>query len=216
MSDLVVHGIPGSPFLRAVMAVLEEKSATYRFQPVTPGDHRSEAYRAMHPFARVPVIQHGDFTLYETQAILRYLDATFSDPPLQPTDPRRAARMDQLMGISDWYFFPKVAGPIVFQRVIGPVLMGMKTDEAVVAAAVPDAALCIATITDLLGDQPFLTGDTFSLADLHLYPQLFLFGLTPEGRSLMDDTPLADWMSRMAPRPCFQATLPPPELRDPV
>ena len=216
MTELVVHGIPGSPFLRAVMALLEEKGASYRFQPVAPGDHRSEDYRAMHPFARVPVIQHGDFTLYETQAILRYLDAVLPGAKHQPTDPRAAARMDQLMGISDWYFFPKVAGPIVFQRVIGPALMGMKTDEAVVAAAVPDAALCIATIKDLLGGQTFLTGDSISLADLHLYPQLFLFGLTPEGRSLMDSTPLAAWMSRMAARPSFQTTLPPPGLRDPV
>ncbi len=216
MSELVVHGIPGSPFLRAVMALLEEKGAAYRFQAVAPGGQRSEAYRAMHPFTRVPVIQHGDFTLYETQAILRYFDAVFPGPTLQPENPRRAARMDQLMGISDWYFFPKVASPIVFQRVIGPALMGMTADEAVVAAAVPDAALCITTIKDILGDQAFLTGDSFTLADLHLYPQLFLFGLTPEGRNLIDGTLMATWMDRMAQRPSFQTTLPPPGLRDPV
>ncbi len=216
MSELVVHGIPGSPFLRAVMALLEEKSAAYRLQPLGSGGQRTEAYRAMHPFARVPVIQHGDFTLYETQAILRYLDNLFPTPALQPVDLRRAARMDQLMGISDWYFFPKVAGPIVFQRVVGPAIMGMVADEAVVAAAVPDAALCTATIADLLGDQTFLTGDTFSLADVHLYPQLFLFGLTPEGRNLLDGSPLRAWMDRMAARPCFQTTLPPPGMRDAV
>ena len=216
MSEFIVHGIPGSPFMRAVLATLEEKGAAYRTQPVAPGEHRGDAYRRMHPFSRIPVVQHGDFTLYETQAILRYVDAVCDGPALQPADPRAAARMNQLMGINDWYFFPQVGVPVIFQRVVGPVIAGMKPDEAMIAAAQPNAANCVRVINEMLGDQPFLTGDALSLADLQLFPQLDYFGQCPEGRALMGGTALDGWLKRMAARPSLRATLPPEPLRHAV
>ena len=216
MSEFIVHGIPGSPFMRAVTAALEEKSAPYRVQTYGPGDFRSEAYRKLHPFTRIPVIQQGDFTLYETQAILRYIDAVCDGPALQPKDPKAAARMNQLMGINDWYFFPQVGIPVVFQRVVGPVIAGVKPDEAVIAAAQPNAANCIRVINEILGDQTFLTGESLSLADLLLFPQLEYFGQCPEGRALIGGTKLGDWLQRMAARPSMQATLPPEPLRQAV
>src|SRR5712664_1206738 len=105
MSEFVVHTIPGSPFARAVFATLEEKSAPYRIAPVAPGSHKSPEHLARHPFGRVPVLEHDGLVLYETAAILRYLDRVLPDPRLTPADARRAARMDQLMNINDWYLF---------------------------------------------------------------------------------------------------------------
>lgn len=216
MSEFVVHGIPGSPFLRAALMALEEKRASYRFSPIAPGEHRGEAYRRLHPFRRIPVIQHGDFTLYETQAILRYVDAVCPGAALQPTDARAAARMNQLMGINDWYFFPQVGVPVVFQRLIGPVLLGQAADEGIVAAAQPNAANCARVLNDFLGDQTYLTGDELSLADLQLFPHLDYFGQTPEGRALMGGTKLDAWLETMGARPSAQATLPPEPLRQAV
>lgn len=86
MSDIVVYGVPGSPFLRAVQMGLEEKKAVYRLQVMGAGDSKSEAYLKKHPFGRVPAFEHGNFGLYETQAILRYLDDIFPEPPLKPRD----------------------------------------------------------------------------------------------------------------------------------
>ena len=216
MSEFIVHGIPGSPFLRAALAALEEKSASYEMRPVVPGEHRGEAYRRLHPFSRIPVMQHGDFTLYETQAILRYVDAVCPGPALQPTDPKRAARMNQICGISDWYFFPQVGVPVVFQRIVGPILLGQPADEAVVAAAQPNAANCVRVLEDLLGDQPFLTGDSLTIADLLLFPHMAYFSQTPEGRALLGGTKLNGWVQRMAERPSSQATQPPEPLRQAV
>ena len=216
MSEFIVHGIPGSPFMRAVLATLEEKGAPYRLQALNMGEARGEAYRRLHPFSRIPAVQHGDFTLYETQAILRYVDAVCDGPALQPKDPRAAARMNQLMGINDWYFFPQVGVPVVFQRIVGPVIMGMKPDEAVIAAAQPNAANCIRVLNEMLGDQAFLTGEALSLADLQLFPQLDYFGQCPEGRALIGGTKLEAWLQRMAARPSMQATLPPEPLRQAV
>jgi glutathione S-transferase len=213
MSDITVYGVPGSPFLRAVQVGLEEKHVPYRLSAMAPGEHKSEAYLSKHPFGRIPAFQHGDFNLYETQAILRYLEDIFPDPPLVPADPRAAARMNQIIGINDWYFFPKAAVVIVFQRIIGPVFRGLTADEGVIAEAMPMARTCIAELDRLLGGQPFLAGDVLSIADVMLAPQLDFLAETPEGKSLIDGTRLKPWLERMNARPSMQATLRPEALR---
>ncbi len=58
MSTFVVHSVPGSPFGRSVLATLEEKRAAYRLAPVAPGTLKSAAHLALHPFGRVPVLEH--------------------------------------------------------------------------------------------------------------------------------------------------------------
>ena len=213
MSDIVVHGVPGSPFLRAVQMGLEEKRIPYRVKAMGRGDSKSEAYLKKHPFGRVPLFEHGDFTHYETQAILRYIDAEFPEPPLQPRDHRSAARMNQIIGINDWYFFPKVAAVVVFQRIIGPALLGIATDEAAIEAAIPMGRTCVAELDRLLGTHPFLAGEAISLADLILAPQLDFFAETPEGKSLLAETELRRWLDRMNERPSMKATLRPDYLR---
>ena len=81
MSDFIIHGHPASPFLRSVCLGLAEKGAPYRIQEMAVGDMRGEAHRRLHPFGRIPILQHGEYYLYETQAILRYIDAVMPTPP---------------------------------------------------------------------------------------------------------------------------------------
>jgi len=213
MSEIVIHGVPGSPFLRAVLATLEEKRQPYRVRAMAPGEAKSPEYLALHPFGRVPAFEHGDFRLYETQAIVRYIDAVFPAPALQPSDPRAAARMNQIIGINDWYLFPEIARVIVFQRIVGPALLGLEPNEAAIAAAAPKLPTCIGALARLLGDHAFLAGDQLSLADLILAPQLDYLAATPEGRAAMRGTALSAWLERMVARPSMQATLPPDKLR---
>ena len=213
MSDIVVYGVPGSPFVRSVQMGLEEKGVAYRLQAIGPHELKGEAHLARHPFGRVPAFEHGDFRLYETQAILRYLDDVFPEPRFVPADPRAAARMNQIIGINDWYFFPKVAAVVVFQRIVGPALLGMSTDETAVAGAQPLARTCIAELDRLLGSQRFLAGDQVSIADLMLAPQVDFLAATPEGKALLDGTGLKAWLARMNARPSMLATLRPEPLR---
>jgi glutathione S-transferase len=213
MEEIVAYGIPGSPFLRAVQLGLEEKQAPYRLEAMAPGAQKSPEALARHPFARVPVIEHGDFRLYETQAILRYLDALLPDPPLQPTEARAIGRMNQIVGINDWYLFPKVGAVIVFNRVIGPMLLGITPDEAAIESAMPIARICIAELERLLGHAPFLAGDRLSIADLIVAPQLDFLHVTPEGRDLLAGTALAAWLARMNERPSMQRTQRPGPLQ---
>ncbi|TMJ48494.1 MAG: glutathione S-transferase family protein [Alphaproteobacteria bacterium] len=199
--------MPGSPFGRAVLAALVEKGAPYRLAPVAPGALKSPEHLARHPFGRVPVLEHDGFLLYETQAILRYLDRVLPQPALTPSDPKRAARMDQVMNVNDWYLFHNVANVIVFHRVIGPRVMGLVPDEAAIAAAMPKALTVFNELAHLLGEKPYFAGDSLSLADLMLAPAVEFFAMIPEWSSLgAPHANLMAWLTRMQERPSMTAT----------
>lgn len=207
MSPFIVHAIPGSPFSRSVMAALEEKGADWRLAALQPGAARQDPHLSRHPFGRIPVLEHDGFTLYETQAILRYLERVLPDPPLTPTEAREAARMDQVMNINDWYLFQGCGNIIAFQRVVRPQLLGQPTDEAAVREAMPRGHLVFGELSRLLGDQHWFGGDLISLADLMVAPHLDIFARTPEWSELTAGRGnLVDWLARAEQRPSLQAT----------
>jgi glutathione S-transferase len=207
MSSFTVHSIPGSPFGRAVLATLTEKNAAFRFVAVEPRSLKSESHLCIHPFGRVPVLEHDGFRLYETQAILRYLDRVLPSPALTPADAKVAARMDQLLGISDWYLFQGVANVIGFQRVVCPRVLGMPPDETVIADAVPRAHVVFAELSRLLGGNPYLTGAQVSLADMVIASQMDFLAQTPEWAPLTAGrSNLPAWFARVSARKSFQAT----------
>jgi glutathione S-transferase len=205
MSPMIVHGVPGSPFMRAVLISLIEKGAPHRLSRIGLGGQRTPEYLARHPFGRIPVIEHDGFGLYETQAILRYVDQVFDGPALTPADARQAARMNQIMGIIDWYSFPTMGMGIGFNRIVAP-KFGMPVSEEKIAAALPAARVCTDALEGLLGDQPFMVGETFSLADIHAGAHVDFFADTPEGADMLAGTRLLGWMERMRARPSFVAT----------
>jgi glutathione S-transferase len=203
-NPFIVHTIPGSPFGRAVLATLEEKGADYDLRRVAM---RTPEHLALHPFARIPILQQGDFRLYETQAILRYLDRVLAAPPLTPAEPRAAARMDQMMNVSDWYLFQGVSNVIGFQRVVGPRLMGLTPDEAAIAAAMPRAHQVFDQLARELGDAPYFVGEVVSLADFLLAGQIDFFRAIPEWEPLAGrHANLGAWLDRMNARPSMIAT----------
>ena len=207
MSQFIVHSIPGSPYGRAVLATLIEKGVGHRLSPVAPGTFRAEPHISRHPFGRVPVLEHDGFMLYETQAIVRYLDRVASGPALTPTDPKAVARMDQVMNICDWYLFQGVGNVIGFQRVVGPRLLGLQTDESAIAQAMPKAHAVFGELSRLLGDNSYFTGDRLTLADLMIGPQIDFFVQMPEWAPLTADTPnLVAWLARMNERACMKQT----------
>lgn len=207
MQELVVHSIPGSPFGLAVLVALEEKNARYRLIAVAPGSLHTPEHLSRHPFGRIPALEQGTFRLYETQAILRYLDRILPQPALTPSDPRSAARMDQLMNINDWYLFQGVASVIGFQRIVGPRLMGLATDEAAIAASMPKAHSVFSELARQLDVKPFFVGESASLADVMLAPQLDFLRDAPEWDPLTSGREnLREWLDRMNNRPSMAAT----------
>lgn len=207
MAAFIVHSIPGSPYGRAVLATLEEKGAAYRLAAVAPGTSKSEPHLARHPFGRVPVLEHDGYLIYETQAILRYLDRVLPQPSLTPSDPQAAGLMDQLMNICDWYLMQGVSNVIAFQRIVGPQLLGLTPDEAVIAEAMPRAHVVFKELSRLLGNKSFLADEQMTLADMLLAPHLDFLAQTPEWAPLAAANPnLPAWLQRMNARASLRAT----------
>jgi len=114
--------------------------------------------------------------------------------------------MNQLIGITDWYVMPHVGAGITFPRLVAP-KFGLPTDEDKIAASIVPATVCLAEITRLLGDQPFLAGDALSIADLMLAPQMAMFSEVSEGVRLLAPHPkLSAWIARMTARPSMVNT----------
>jgi glutathione S-transferase len=207
MTDpFIVYGIPGSPYVRKVLLGLEEKNLPWRLSPLGFGDHKQPAHLERHPFGRMPVVDHGNFRLYETQAILRYLDRLAPEPRLTPSDPQKEARMNQICGIVDWYVIHDVSSPITFARVVAP-KFGLPVDEERLQAAIPRAEICMAELSRLLGEQDYMAGSQISIADLMVASHLDYFAETEEAKPMFARHPnLGRWLDRMRARPSMQAT----------
>jgi glutathione S-transferase len=208
MAETILYGTPGSPYVRSAQLALEEKSATYEFAAVPFGTWGQMPHVERHPFGRVPAFEHQGFTLYETQAIMRYADAAFPGERLQPTDPRQAARMNQIIGVVDCYVFPNISIGISFQRLIAK-KVGMTPDEAKVEASLPKARVCLDALDKLKGDNRYLAGNELSLADLMLAPHYYYLSLTAEGRDLLGPNEgLRRWWQEIEGRESIRKTQP--------
>jgi glutathione S-transferase len=212
MVPVIVFGFYRSTYVKIVRLVLAEKGVAYEFHD-TANEMYAPAHLARHPFGRVPVLRHGDFTLYETSAIAVYADEVFAGPKLTPDDPRKRARMNQWIGNLNAYFYPWMIYHVVHERLVYPEL-GIAGSDAIVARALPHARQALEVMERELADgRPFIVGDALTLADFFLLPTLFAFGLTPEGKELLPRFPaVRAWDERMDALPTvvrFNAALPP-------
>ena len=209
MGRPIVYGPAGSTYVWSTRMALAEKGVAHELVEVGFGQHREEPHLSRHPFAKVPAFEHDGFKLYETQAILRYIDEGFPVAPLQSTDLHQFSRMNQIIGIVDAYACPSIAAGILFNRMLAP-RFGLPVDEAAITAALPRARLCVAEISRLMGDDPYLAGERVSLADLMVIPLFYYFGRLPEGEAPLAGHPnIRPWMRRMEERQSFQVTKPP-------
>ena len=205
---LVLHGYRYSVYNRIARLALTEKSLPYERIEVNPfAPDVPESYRALHPFGRVPALVHDGFALYETGAITRYIDRAFPGPPLQPTDPRALARMDQVISIVDAYgYWPMVRQVFALRVFRGRT--GQPVDEAEISRGLAAAPKVLAALEPLVGEE-------LTLADLHLGAMVAYFVLAPEGATLLRHYPkLTRWWERVSARPSFAETdpgLPSPE-----
>ncbi len=83
--------------------VLEEKGLDYQVETVRPGDvwKKVPEVLAKHPLGKVPWIEDGDFTLYDSTVINEYLNEKTPDNPLLPADPLQRARARALENYGD-------------------------------------------------------------------------------------------------------------------
>lgn len=167
-----------------------------------------KAYLELHPFGKVPALVHDGFALYETAAIVRYVDRAFPGPALQPADPRALARMDQIMAVVDAYAYWPLVRQVFAQRIMRPRL-GQPADEKDIAKGLAAAPKVLAALEKLASPQGCLVGPAVSLADFHLGAMIAYFGQAPEGAAALASYPrLAAWWSAISNRPSLAATDP--------
>jgi glutathione S-transferase len=103
MAHPIVYGPAFSSYVWSARLALAEKGVTHELVDVPFGAHREEPHLSRQPFAKIPAFEHDGFVLYETQAIMRYVDERFAGTPLQPEDVHQWSRMNQIIGIVDAY-----------------------------------------------------------------------------------------------------------------
>ncbi len=206
---LLLHGYRYSVYVRIARLVLAEKGVAYERVEVNPfaADVPGE-YLALHPFGRVPALVHDDFALYETGAIIRYVDRAFPGPALQPTDPKRLARMDQIVGVVDSYAYWPLVRQVFVHDVMRPHL-GMAGDPQELQKGLDASARTLDALETLAAPEPWLTGPDLSLADLHLGAMIAYFAQSPRGAALLAERPrLSVWWQRLKERPSVAASDP--------
>ncbi|RED47672.1 glutathione S-transferase family protein [Aestuariispira insulae] len=197
--EILFYGAGYSVYSRIVEMVLLEKGLSYQqvsvdiFSP----EKIPAGYAEIHPFNRIPAIDHDGFKLFETGAITRYLDRLTEDPSLTPTDHKRASRMDQVIAIIDSYAYRTLVWDIYVEQ------MERETpDLEKITPAIQQAHKCLAQLTKIKNGKSFLAGTYApSLADFHAYPVLAYLAKAPEGKNILASYPeLQNWIQLMQSR----------------
>jgi hypothetical protein len=102
MPEVILFGFPRSVYVQMAGIVLTHKEVAHAFHDLET-EMNTPSHIALHPFERVPILQHGDFVVYETAAIVGYIDDAFDGPKLTPADPRQRARMNQWISAVNGY-----------------------------------------------------------------------------------------------------------------
>lgn len=184
-----LYGMKLSPFV--MRPVLTARAKGHELEPESfEGGIKCEAYMALTPTAKMPLLVDGDFCLPESQAIAEYLDATLPGPALMPTDPKAAARVRLIIRFADLNIVPHLGG----------LFRGRDNPEGVgpAMAGIAEGLGFIEHFRD--ADDEFAVGDSFSQADAALIPLFFFldaFDGTMRTGALVTARPgLATWWAR--------------------
>jgi glutathione S-transferase len=159
-------------------------------------------YRAINPTGLVPTLQEGDFTLWESNAILRYLGQVHAaGSALWPAEPHRRANIDRWMD----------AQQTLLNRPMSTVFWGLvrtaadKRDLKAIAAAIEETARAWRMIEARLGDQDYIAGADFTLCDIpwgvHAHRW---FGMDYQGLVRPEMPALLAWYGRLCQRAPYQ------------
>ncbi|WP_394847334.1 glutathione S-transferase N-terminal domain-containing protein [Pendulispora brunnea] len=204
-----VYGTDTSACTHKVLTVLEEKGhqAELVFVSVIRGHDKSPEHRKRQPFGEIPVLEDDGFLIYESRAIMRYLDRRLPGPSLTPSDIRAYGLMEQWISVEQSY----VSGPVWTLVRGGPVyeiirrspavdLLPPPPNEAEAAQARGELARAFDIVERTLAAQEYLAGDAFSLAEISWMPYLqYLFA--SHGGHLVTERPnMAAWWQRISTR----------------
>lgn len=161
-------------------------------------------FKRKNPNGLTPVLEDGDFLLWESGAIMQYLCAHVPGNTLYPGETKARARVDQWLYWNARHW-DTALDTMLIERLIKP-LEGNEGDEEVAARAEADGAMRAQVLDDHLADKAFVTGADFTLADIALAS---LLAYHPLCRLPINDRPnILAWYERVQSQPCWQATEP--------
>jgi glutathione S-transferase len=162
------------------------------------GKNREPPYLAMNPNGLVPTLEDGDFLLWESNSIVRYLAAKYGAGTLEPADLQARARASSWM---DWQL--TVAHPP-----LTPVFWGLirtppeKRDHAAIEAGKVKCMAAMKILDAQLAKSAYVVGDTLSMGDIPVALMAYRFRrLVPEREGLDN---LERWFATIEQRPAFK------------
>jgi glutathione S-transferase len=200
-----IFGNPISTCTRRVTATLHEKQAKFDFVTIdfAKGEHKGPENLARQPFGQIPSLTDGDFTLFESRAMIRYIDETVAGQSLTPKDPKGRALMEQWISVEMEQFNPG-ASSIVFQEVFTP-MMGGKVDPAKAEEAKKKLAFVLPVLDKHLAKGPHFVGDQFTLADICYMPYTEYALNTSAKDLILGHANFAAWWKRVSQRSSWKA-----------
>ena len=200
-----MYGYRYSVYTRIVRWTLAEKNLPYDYIEVNPFDVDTEQSLAtLHPFAQVPVLQHGNFRLFETIAITRYIDlVSEAEVRLQPAASQAIARMVQIQSMIDQHGYHPMVRQVFAQRVFSA-FENQSANEQEIALGIAGSRQFLRALSTTMRSTTYLCGRDINLADLHLAPMIDYLQLAPEGGMLLAEfPPIMGWWNRIRKRPAF-------------
>lgn len=200
---LKIWGRKNSSNVRKALWCAEEAAVAY--QRIDAGGAfgvvNEPAYRALNPNGVVPTLEDGDFVLWESNAIVRYLAAKYAPDSLYPQDLQQRASAEKWM---DWTT-STFAGP--FRTVFWGTLRTPpeQRDEAAIAAGIEACVKALAVPEQALGRQPYLSGERFGMGDIPLGSFIYAWFEMPIQRPPMPH--LEAWYARLRERPAYRSAV---------
>ena len=197
-----IHGHPFSTYTRRVMMAIHEKRIPHEFITIDMAarKHRDPSYLSFNPYGRVPLLEEDGFLLFESNAILSYLEATHPEPALVPAVPKGRALVDMHLRLCDIQFSNHV-GTIIFPKRFLP---KERWDTAAMANAKIAIEKHLAIVDQQLAGKEYMVGNRFSLVEISYGPFL-------EFLPLLEVPPpanVAEWARRIMARPSAEKTKP--------
>ena len=214
---ITIYRASGSCPSWRVMFALELKQLAYEalLLDMSKQQHKTADMLALNPRGKVPVLRDGDYALYESMAIVAYLDAQYPDRPVLGRTPHETAMVWRWWSECVFYLEPAV------DRLVIPIYRGIAGEQAdAMRAATRDIVAELAPLEQRLSQSPWLVGDQPTAADGAVVPPVghLLRALDkPVARTLdLEIDPLATrfpalaaWWARCLALPNFDRTYPP-------
>ena len=204
MTKPEIIGASRSTYTWAIRILCEEKAIDYTLIETAI---RSAELRAIHPFAKMPVLRHGDVRLFESMAIAVYLDRAFPGPQFIPSEALPAALTEQWVSLVNTTIDRTLIRTYLFAYIATP---DGKPNRAAIEAVLPEMGQQIAVLDSAVTKTGHLVGVQLTYADINLMPILYRIQHFPEGTAAMAEAPqLSAYYKRHAARPSFTRTIPP-------